>query len=95
MVKRLYADLNVFYLKLYQYEKILGTEVVDPLFDVVNADINDLMSKHDEELKQMSLTEMLRLSTLMNKMNFKSADHAQILLAEDYEIIKILKSYMN
>ncbi|MCH4891347.1 hypothetical protein EZV73_27500 [Acidaminobacter sp. JC074] len=92
MVRELYADLNLLYLKLFQYEKYMGSSMIEPVFDRVNADIETLQNQFNRRysLSDMQLFELLQLSDLKpfsnsNKVSLKD------LLEEDCQHIEKLK----
>lgn len=94
MIKRLYAELNLMYLKLYQYEKYLDQEIVGPMFDQINSDIDELISKYNDDyhLESMQLDEIMCLSTLMAEVTSSNANE---LLSYDYQAIESLKKRLN
>lgn len=61
-VIKLFASLNILYLKLFQYEKYVDSGIITDLFDCVNQWLDDLKKKYDQDCH---LTE-LDLETLFD-----------------------------
>lgn len=97
MIKRLYAELNLMYLKLFQYEKHLDQKIVDPMFDQINSDIDELILKYNDDyhLESMQLDEIMYLSTLKPLMTELTSNNANQLLSYDYQAIESLKKKLN
>lgn len=76
MIKELYACLNVFYLKLFQYEKYVDEAEVDPIMRNISMEINHLIDTYDEDYKlsQMQLDELLSCSMIDNHFVHKCSD---------------------
>lgn len=71
MIQKIYALLNVFYLKLIQYDKYLEELDLRDLIDETSCEINQLIEHYNESLAltEMSLKEMFFLSPINYKFN--------------------------
>lgn len=56
MVQKLYSTLNVFYLKLFQYEKYLDKKAIDSLRNTVNQELTSLKDKYDQSHRLSEMT---------------------------------------
>lgn len=59
-IKRWFSTLTILYLKLFQYEKYLDKSVIEPIFESVSLQIDQLIALHDSDLdlRRMSLDEI-------------------------------------
>ncbi len=92
MVRELYADLNLLYLKLFQYEKYMDTTIIEPVFESVNEDIQKLHDLYNLKysLSDMQLFELIQLSDLKPFAHTASYSLYE-LLEEDCKHIEALK----
>ena len=92
MVRELYADLNLLYLKLFQYEKYMDTTIIEPVFESVNEDIQKLHDQYNRKysLSEMQLFELIQLSDL-KPFSHTGSYSLYELLEEDCKHIEALK----
>lgn len=84
-IKKLYASLNILYLKLYQYQKYIDHEIIDNIFDCVNLWLEGLNRVVD--FKGMSIEDMCGQSQI--EVYF---DHCQNREQIELELIRNLET---
>ena len=86
-VKKLYASLNILYLKLYQYQKYIDRDLINTIFDCVELWLEGLNRRVD--LKEMSMIDLMGESQI-DVFFDHTQDQASIelKLIRDLEIVK-------
>lgn len=84
-IKKLYASLNILYLKLYQYQKYIDRDIINNIFDCVDLWLEGLSKIVD--FKDMSLEDMCDESEI--EVFF---DHSQDKFLIELDLVKDLEA---